>query len=51
MNKHKDHKKKRLYARDTLSGAKQWQRTDLYMCECDAVLEANFDDVKVRSEQ
>lgn len=47
MEKHKEHKKKRLYARNTSSGARQWESTNLYLCECDAVLERNFDKVKV----
>jgi len=37
--KHNKHNKKRLYARNQSSGAKQWERTELYLCECGAVLE------------
>jgi hypothetical protein len=42
MKKHDNHKKKRLYARNQESGSKQWERTDLFLCECGAVLEQSL---------
>jgi len=42
MDKHKNHNKRRLYIRNQSSGAKQWEATDYYVCECGAVLEKKW---------
>jgi len=39
---HSKHEKKRLYSRDQTSGAKAWTSTELFLCECGAVLEMKF---------
>lgn len=46
-NKHSKHSKKRLYARDQNTISRQWQRTDIYLCECGAILEEKLDEVKL----
>jgi hypothetical protein len=43
MNKHENHKKKRLYARNQSSGSKQWEGTEIFLCECGAILEQKFE--------
>ena len=49
--KHKEHKKKRLYARDQSSAAKQWEKTKYSICECGALLEESEREVnKKRTE-
>ena len=40
---HKNHKKTRLYARK-----KKWESTELYLCECGAVLEKIDKEVEVQ---
>ena len=40
--KHKEHKKRRLYARNQESGSKQWEATEIFLCECGAILEYNL---------
>ena len=44
--KHNEHKKQRLYARNQSSGSKQWKRTELFLCECGAVLETRLAEKK-----
>ena len=44
--KHTNHKKQRLYARNQSSNAKQWVRTELFLCECGAVLETRLAEKK-----
>lgn len=43
---HNNHNKKRLYARNQSSNAKQWERTALFLCECGAVLETKLTEKK-----
>lgn len=46
MKKHENHNKERLYARNQSSNAKQWKRTELFLCECGAVLEVKTEEKK-----
>lgn len=47
---HTKHNKKRLYSRDQKSGAKAWCSTDLFLCECGAVLQQRYDQVLNKEE-
>ena len=45
--KHKEHTKKRLYARSQSKDSKQWELTNLYQCECGSVLEKSEKEIEV----
>lgn len=47
MRKHEDHKKRRLYVRNQESNSKQWESTELFICDCGAVLEKTYNKKKV----